>query len=406
MTASDKRTVKVQVPWLGMQVAISRFGEYVQIVPPEVVKKYGNMSSWRVSVGSGPFILTDYVPGGLATLVRNPNYWMKDPIGPGKGNQLPYLDSIKFLILPDLSTQQAALRTGKIDELASISREDFQRLQQTTPELLWKKAYAQTTMSLGMNIYNAPFKDIRVRRALMMATDFEGIKQNLYGGDAQIITWPIAYAKAYAGAYLGLDDPEMPASVKELYSYNPEKAKRLLTEAGYPQGFKTFAYMQTLSEIVDYYSIIKDMWSKVGVNLELRPTETGPLTVISQGKTAEQMIYGIASGPPLAVLYQMQPIHGPGHNNISNVNDERVESVFPQIQNLAIIDPPAALQMHKELMKYVLDQAWVIPKLIPATYKMWWPWLKNYSGEGSVAYFNSCYRWLWIDQDMKKSMGR
>ena len=53
--------------------------------------------------------------------------------------------------------------------------------------------------------------------------------------------WLVPYydCKEYADLYLGLDDPEMPASVKELYSYNPDKAKELLKEAGYPNGFKT-----------------------------------------------------------------------------------------------------------------------------------------------------------------------
>ena len=71
------------------------------------------MALWRNAVGTGPFILTDYLSGSAATLVKNPDYWATDPVGPGQGNQLPYIDGIQYLIIPDVSTRQAALRTGK-----------------------------------------------------------------------------------------------------------------------------------------------------------------------------------------------------------------------------------------------------------------------------------------------------
>jgi ABC-type transport system substrate-binding protein len=87
-----------------------------------------------------------------------------------------------------------------------------------------------------------PYKDIRVRRALMMATDFNAIKRDYLGGEAQIVTFPIPFTKEYAGAYYGPDPAtgvwpsDVPASVKELYTYNPDKAKQFLREAGFPQG--------------------------------------------------------------------------------------------------------------------------------------------------------------------------
>ncbi|MBI4283945.1 MAG: hypothetical protein HY663_05690 [Chloroflexi bacterium] len=82
---------------------------------PEVVQKYGDMKEWRNSVGTGAFMLADYVPSSVVTLIKNPNYWDKDPIGPGKGNQLPYIDTLKLLIIADISTQMAAFRTGRLD---------------------------------------------------------------------------------------------------------------------------------------------------------------------------------------------------------------------------------------------------------------------------------------------------
>ena len=59
-----------------------------RVYPPEVVAKYGDMGNWKNAVGTGPFMLVDYVPGSSLSYIRNPNYWEKDPVGPGKGNQL------------------------------------------------------------------------------------------------------------------------------------------------------------------------------------------------------------------------------------------------------------------------------------------------------------------------------
>jgi len=87
--------VTVKLPLDALIVGISRLSGCLPIVPPEVVDKYGDMTDWRNSVGAGPFMLTQYVPGSMLEYKRNDNFWMKDPVGPGKGNQLPYLDGFK-----------------------------------------------------------------------------------------------------------------------------------------------------------------------------------------------------------------------------------------------------------------------------------------------------------------------
>ena len=91
-----------------------------------------------VNVGTGAFMITDFVPGSVATLKRNPNYWDKDPIGPGKGNALPYIDELRYLIIPDASTREAAMRTGKIDQwgLTGDQWETVNTLKKNVPALL------------------------------------------------------------------------------------------------------------------------------------------------------------------------------------------------------------------------------------------------------------------------------
>ncbi len=409
ITSPEPWIVKVEFPWESFEMAISRFGGSVNIVPPEVVQQLGDMNDWKRSVGTGPFMLTDFVPGSTATMVRNPNYWNKDPIGPGKGNQLPYLDGVKYLLILDKSTLFAALRTAKIDwtggDWSTITRDDVASLKQITPQLMSRAMSVYSGRGcIAMKLDRAPFNDIRVRRALMMAIDFETIKRDLFGGDAQIITFPICYVKEYADAYLGLDDPECPASVKELYTYNPEKARALLAEAGYPQGFKTSLIIESPPEDIDYYSIYKDMWAKVGVEVELLPKEVGAWNTIKNKKSWDQMISVITSSTQH--LFKMQYMSGPGLLNASDINDPVVNEAKGKVITALVADRAEAMRLHKELMKYVLDQAWAIPRVISPFYSLWWPWLKNYSGESHFATVETTFfDWVWLDQELKKSMG-
>lgn len=392
-----------------LYAALARLGDATVLHPREVREKYGDASNWRVSVGTGPFMLTEYVSGSAILTVRNPNYWMKDPVGPGKGKQLPYLDGVKVLIIPDASTRQAALRTGKIDRLTGITWEDAAQLRKTAPTL---REAPGTIMSgiapIYINTSRKPFNDVRVRRAMMMATDLETIRKNVNGGLGQILTTPYPKVSGYEALYLGLDDPDTPASVKELYVYNPARAKQLLTEVGYPNGFKA-SVLITASD-VDYYSIIKDMWAKVGIDLSLDVRENA---VATNRRAAGTRDYDLAPGPhaPVPTWYMGQWFGGGGLNathNYSQADDQYINKTIVAINDAIFKEGEAkAMAMMRELMKYVLDQAYAIPRPRYNQFNMWWPWVKNYSGEHTVGYYDfiGWSRWVWYDEALKKSMG-
>src|SRR3989338_2852675 len=117
-----------------------------------------------------------------------------------------------------------------------------------------------TAVSITLKIEDEklPFKDVRVRRALMMATDFDTIQKDLYKGKSEIGGWPTS--PYYDWLYVPME--KRPAAVQELYKYNPEKANQLLAEAGYPKGFKTRMIVQNLSTYMDTAAVVKAMWEK------------------------------------------------------------------------------------------------------------------------------------------------
>ena len=402
VTAPDDWTVDIQIPPMNME-EISVTMDYASICPPEVWETYGSMKDWRNSVGTGPFILTDYVPSASAILTRNNNYWMKDPVGPGEGNQLPYLDAVKFVIMPDTSTMQAALRTGKLETLGGIDFTNAGYLMEKNPEFQYTKSYVPANaICMRIDKEELPFHDVNVRRAMMMATDFDTIKRDLCNDDAEILTWPISYQKEYAEAYLPLE--EAPESAQELYVYNPEKARQLLVNAGYPDGFRTVIH--TTPGGADYLSIIKDMWDKVGITLEIQTHETGAFMGMTASREYDGMIFGGAG--IVANLYIMENLRGHiAFGNLSHISDPRCEEAYVKMCELSVLNPDEANKIHKELMYYVLDQAFAIPRVAPATYNIWWPWLKNYYGVVDLGRSNwpKWSKFVYIDQEMKRSMG-
>jgi peptide/nickel transport system substrate-binding protein len=252
-----------------------------------------------------------------------------------------------------------------------------------------------------------PTSDVRVRRALMMATDFNAINNSLYQGTGQIISWPTWKAEGYEGIYLGLDDPEMPASVKELYTYNPDKAKQLLAEAGYPNGLKTTVTITNATTTIDYYSIIKEQWSKAGVDLTLELKDPGQIVPIAFAASYKEL-FALFYAPPSTWPEQANYSNINNWVNAAKVNDPIVNEAVEKSQSGAVTDFQGSMKITKELMKYLLDQAYALPAPRYPQSTMWWPWLKNYSGETNMGYFglDSWVRYVWVDQELKRSMGR
>jgi peptide/nickel transport system substrate-binding protein len=410
ITKSGPWEVSVKVPLDALVTAVFRFGD-VSFISPQELSKADWLKRENV-VGSGPYIFKEYVPGSTMIMERNPNYWMKNPVGPGKGDQLPYIDRVQFLIVPDFSTRQAALRTSKFDQAGGYALEDANAMRKQVPVL--KESLSgeankpvNSPESIDFPSDTAPYNDVRVRRALFMATDLKSINDSLYGGKGQVVSWPWSKVPGYEDLYLGLDDPEMPASVKELYTYNPDKAKQLLKDAGFPNGFKTKAIM--ISQYVDFWSIIKDQWAKVGVDLSFDVMETGARTTrLNSGKWGDEISDGgVAS---VSAFHSIPTLTGtPSANaNTSRIFDPKVDQGLVDIRNTIVKDGmKAGMKQTKELMKYVLDQAYAIPVPYVSTTTFWWPWLKDYSGETTIGYYDmpNWVPFTWIDQDLKKSMG-
>ena len=280
----------------------------VHIVAREVIEEYGDYKDWKNSVGTGAWELIDYVPASSITFKRFDNYWQKNPIGPGEGDQLPYMDGVKFLVIGDRSTRMSAMRTGKIDwDQTNLPYEDFQTMRRTSPELLWVKRLA-SSMPHGLGVtwtntdpVNEWWFDQRVRWALMMAIDHESILNDYYYGQAQRLAWFFTEGSPY---HTTLDQkmeiletkfdipPEESIYVKKMYGYYPDEAKQLLAEAGYPDGFSTSVIIRATN--ADFYTIVQGYWADIGVELELDIKATAVWRTYVNEHNPPEMIFAYA----------------------------------------------------------------------------------------------------------------
>jgi peptide/nickel transport system substrate-binding protein len=400
--ALDKYTVEVKVPktMLGQMFLVCGgflFADY----PPEMIAQYGDMKDWRNACGTGPWMLTDYVVGSSQTFERNPNYWQKDPLHPE--NQLPYMDAIKGLNISDSSTRLAALRTGKLSTLGSLTWDDAESLINTTPDLQNKYWISGPTCPIGrLDKPELPFHDIKVRRALNMAINREELIRDYYKGHATLFAFPFSSSPTYSAYYTPLE--EQSAEVQEMFTYNPEKARQLLTEAGYPDGFKT----QTIctSAQVDFLSMIKNYFADIGVDMEINVVETGTMTSMDRGRTYPEMIF-----KPLVQDYQyawrMLFLRIESADNVAMVDDPRFRAPYEEICQKVGRDDVRVNEIIKEVSKMSLDLAWAVWLPGPEIYTFWWPWLQNFYSSGWGGYYSpdDWTFYCWIDQALKKSMG-
>ena len=392
-------------------------GGFAFMYPKEVVDKYGNLNDWRNTIGTGPWIITDYVMGSSATYARNPNYWAKNPVGPGKGDQLPYADRVKRLVIPDESTAKAAFRTGKLDFMGPSDYDTFQEMKSTVPaieslEFLGDGFANAHAVNFNLADKSKPWADKRVRQALMMAIDYDTVISGYFKGKAEKDT--VLVNKNFQGkGYQPIST--MSQTVQNLYKYNPDGARQLLKDAGYPNGFKADLLLPSVPDaIVDQGSIIKDMWAKVGVSLTLRPTDaTAMTTVITRSFTWTDMFFGSNAGGQVGDFgFSLYTYFGyyRGDNRLQFASrtdpggtpDPTIEQAFATTQSNVYVNWPAAYKAVEQIRPYLIENAFKVPWPQPLSYNMWWPWVKGSYGEGPIPYF---LRYYWIDQDLKASMG-
>lgn len=226
----------------------------VSIYPNEYYAEAGPSGMGLKPVGTGPYKVTSVVPGQHFVLEKNENYFD----GP-KGQ--PSIGKIDIRTVPDVNTQIAELFSGTLDMIWQVpadqaeklaSMGDFTVANESTMRVGYLSMDAAGRSSMDPN----PFKDVRVRQAVNYAIDRKAMVENLLKGKSVQVDTP-CFPSQFGCA----------TDAAVVYEYNPEKAKALLAEAGYPDGFTTefYAYRDR-----DYAEAIASYLNAVGIKIDFK----------------------------------------------------------------------------------------------------------------------------------------
>jgi ABC-type transport system substrate-binding protein len=236
--------------------ALTSIGYFIYYMSPTAIKAHD--ATWAESnpVGTGPFTMTEWKKGVSVKYVKNKNYWQE-----GK----PYLDGINFTIISDVMTLESSLKNGEID---MISYADFS----TMKDLEGDNQYKRETNSNGVGVEgfglipnsansSNPFSNVKVRQAFCYAIDSETIIKTAGLGYMQTTNqWAAPGAATY--------NKDVQA-----YPYSPDKAKKLLADAGYANGFDTTLYSVNSGIYQDVCTAAAQQLNAVGIRAKIETTD-------------------------------------------------------------------------------------------------------------------------------------
>ena len=373
------------------------WGYYSGIVPKEVVD--AGAGNWKNVNGTGPFQLQEYVQGNSLVFTKNPVYWDKEKIA-GAEYKLPFVDKITYRVIKDEATFITALRTAKLDLLESVRWSHVDELKKSAPKIQWTKRLANGGQFVALRMDQKPFDDIRVRKALNLAVNRQEIVKAYYGGNAELLAWPMH--PTYTGYFEPLE--QMPEGVKELFTHNPTKAKQLLAEAGYPNGFTFKVQTSSASTEGDLLQMVAAYLARVGVKMEIQTLEYAAYFSAMMTRTNAPGYFMFLGNTNPTTALRKSFVKGQVWNP-SQFSDPEIDKKMAE--TYAEADERVRQVKVRLMTREVMEKAPVIFLPSAYVYTGWWPWVKNYGGElraGSERP-GPIHARIWVDQELKKRMG-
>ncbi len=313
------------------------------------LKTYGTPQT--LPIGSGPYKVSEYVPDSHITYVPNRYYW-----GPK-----PKFSKITFQIIPDAQTRVLAMQSGRIDGTFAVDTTSLSR---------WKSAASITTFpnyvwqGLTLDMEQAPFSDIHVRRALYYATDRASIVSGLLNGLGSVST--TVNDPGLFTALIGKTATDQGYQKIATFPYDITKAKTELAQSSAPRGFTTTLNVPADSTgLIAMAQAIKATWAKIGVTLNLKLMPGGPRfqIILDHKPNLGVQIIGNTPDVPdpteMAEEYFSSGQAAQNGNNSSNLKDPAIDALLNQAE--ASTDPAAAANLVLQAQNAAAAQVPVIP---------------------------------------------
>jgi peptide/nickel transport system substrate-binding protein len=322
----DDNTVALATkePFAPLLAQISAYN--LAIMSPAQMQKAG--AKYREQpAGTGPFKLRNWQPGERITLARNDDYW----------GEKPKLDALETRVVPEDSARVLLLMSGEADVIASVPTVMLKRLESSSAVNVIKKT-GYRTIYVGLNNSIPPFNDRRVREAVAHAIDVVGLQRGVLSGIGKL------------GG--GFESPVI-GGAKEIppRAHDPAKAKKLLAEAGHPNGFETTFYVPTGRYLMDRQlgEAIQAQLAEVGIKAKIESPEWGAFSAITDQKKAPMFILGKGSPTGDLDFTLTLTAMSNGRMNAFALNNPEIDKLI--LQQRGTVDP----QQRREVLARAQD---------------------------------------------------
>ncbi|MBA7639690.1 Heme-binding protein A [subsurface metagenome] len=364
------------------------------LIAPESIE--AGPEEWENIVGTGPFVLTERSPGVSLTYEPNPLYWRKTTIN-GKEYQIPFVDKLVLPVIKDEATVMAAVRTGVIDHFAAGTWVYAGTLAKTNPEILQVPCGLGGLWGVCIKCNKPPFDDKDVRRAVVTGTDLDTISRTAIGREWEL-HWPTR-----GEGHVELE--ELSPELRAQYEYDPETAREMLAEAGYPDGFPvklvTSNRFPVLGSIAE---LLASQWERdLSVDVEIEVIDSSIFWPVTQEREAEWDLWLEWHGAHNAIhdfsLHYLTDAAG----NFNYYSNPAFDEKFNESKRM--FDAVDREKLEKEESLMLIEASLCVPFPYHFTYTFYWPWIKNYHGELYEFMRDPPYEFWWIDQELKAEMG-
>jgi peptide/nickel transport system substrate-binding protein len=358
------------------------------IVAPEVVQHFGDLKQPESAIGTGPFLLERYEPNVKTVFTRHPDYFL-----PG----LPWVDGVEWMVVNDPSAALAMYRSGQLDcgpaAWWGVRQEDLDALKKTHPHLRYQDFLSTVSHAISMRTDQAPFTDVRVRRAISLAVNRQEIIDAVFlkGEPTPAVSrglseWSPRIDELGAGA--------------RYYQYDPTEARRLLAEAGVPKGFKTLLHTTGGSPagplMTDAAQLAQRALKEIGIEAELKIEEYGAYMATTYvGKFEGLALSGISiAWEPDSVLYGLYAPDQP--RNSGHVNDPKITAMLKEQRRTK--DREARKKIIFDIQRHIAEQQYYVYLYAVGITGSWQPYEKNYAPNTTFD-FGGRAAALWLNRE-------
>jgi peptide/nickel transport system substrate-binding protein len=340
------------------------------------------------AIGSGPFKFKGYTRGSTFEGERNPAYFVKDR---------PYLDGYKFYISPETSVRAAAIRSGRAYiEFRDLPSAEVEAIKKQLGDKITVQETAMTgEWGIAINNTKKPFDDVRVRKALSLGIDRYTMARVLY---------PLTGLRYVGGLMRPGSEWALPApELEKLPGFgrdiekNRAEARKLLAEAGYPNGLKVVLKNRNVKlPYQDFAVFLIGEWRKIGIEAEHRPLETAAW--FSDGQDTGN--FELLVAPTVEFMDDPDQFLGRyatgSTQNWGRFSDPQVDDLFSR--QARSLDPVERKRLINDLEKRVLGNAYFTTGLWWSRNLVHWSKVKNYVAPPNH-YTNQKLQDVWLSED-------